>query len=100
MKVELRVAKILDCKPIKRSKKLLELTLDDGSGTPRTVASGIAEWYSPEQLVGRKVALVANLKPATLCGTLSNGMILAADCAENDVRVLFLDDLPEGALIR
>ncbi len=100
MKVSLKVAKILDCKPVKRSKKLLELTLSDGSGTPRTVASGIAPWYSPEQLVGKKIILVSNLEPATLCGIESNGMILAADCAEDDVRVLFVDDLPEGARIR
>ena len=99
-KVELRTAKITDCKPVKRAKKLLELTLDDGSGTPRTVASGIAQWYSPEELVGKTIVLVANLKPATLCSIESNGMILAADCAENDVRVVFVDGMPVGAKIR
>ena len=88
------------CEPIKRAKKLLKLTLDDGTGTPRTVASGIAKWYAPDDLVGKKVILVANLKPAVLCGVESNGMILAADCAEDDVKVLFVDGMPNGARIR
>lgn len=99
-KVELRVAEIKDCEPVKRAKKLLKLTLDDGSGTPRTVASGIAQWYKPEDLIGHKVVLVANLKPAVLCGVESQGMILAADCAKDDVKVLFVDHMPAGAKIR
>ncbi len=98
-KVELRVAEITACEPVKRAKKLLKLTLNDGSGT-RTVASGIAKWYKPEELVGRHVVLVANLKPAVLCGVESQGMILAADCAEEDVRVIFVDDIPAGGKIR
>ncbi|MDD6808401.1 MAG: methionine--tRNA ligase [Oscillospiraceae bacterium] len=98
-KVELRVAEIKECIPVKKAKKLLQLTLDDGEGE-RTVASGIAKWYKPEELVGRKVILVSNLKPATLCGVESCGMILAADCAEDDVRVIFVDDLTTGAKIR
>ena len=99
-KVELRVAEVKDCEPIKRAKKLLKLTLDDGSGVPRTVASGIAQWYKPEDLIGKKVVVVANLKPAVLCGVESQGMILAADCAENDVKVVFVDGMPNGAKIR
>ena len=99
-KVELRVAEVTACEPIKRAKKLLKLTLDDGTGTLRTVASGIAKWYTPDDLVGKKVILVANLKPAVLCGVESNGMILAADCAEDDVKVLFVDGMPNGARIR
>lgn len=98
-KVELRVAEVVACEPIKKAKKLLKLTLNDGEGE-RTVASGIAKWYSPEDLVGRKVILVANLKPATLCGVESQGMVLAADCAEDDVRVIFVDDMETGAKIR
>ena len=66
----------------------------------RTVASGIAQWYKPEDLVGRTVVLVANLKPAKLCGVESCGMILAADAAEDDVRVVFLEGVPAGARIR
>ncbi|MBR3868695.1 MAG: methionine--tRNA ligase [Clostridia bacterium] len=99
-KVDLRVAQITDCVPVKRAKKLLQLTLDDGTETPRTVASGIALYYKPEQLIGRKVIVVSNLKPAVLCGVESHGMILAADADENDVRVIFVDDLPVGAKIR
>lgn len=98
-KVELRVAEIKACEPIKKTKKLLKLTLDDGIGQ-RTVASGIAKFYKPEELVGHKVILVANLKPATLCGVESAGMILAADCEEGDVRVIFADDMPTGSKIR
>ena len=99
-KVDLRVAQITDCVPVKRAKKLLQLTLNDGTENPRTVASGIALWYKPEDLIGRKVIVVSNLNPAVLCGVESHGMILAADAGENDVRVIFVDDLPAGAKIR
>ena len=99
-KVELKAAKIIACEPIKKAKKLLKLTLDDGSDTQRTVASGIAPWYSPDDLVGKTVIVVANLKPATLCGVESQGMILAADAGENDVKVVFLEDVPAGSKIR
>ena len=99
-KVELRAAKITACEPIPKAKKLLKLTHDDGSGTPRTVASGIAKYYTPEELIGHTVIVVANLKPAKLCGVESNGMILAADCADDDVKVLFIDNVPAGSKIR
>ena len=99
-KIELRAAKIIACEPIAKAKKLLKLTLDDGSGKERTVASGIAKYYKPEELTGHTVIVVANLKPAKLCGVESNGMILAADCAEDDVRVLFIDNVPAGSKIR
>ncbi len=99
-KVALRAAKITAAEPIKKAKKLLKLTLDDGSGTPRTVASGIAPWYQPQDLIGKTVIVVANLKSAKLCGVESNGMILAADVGENNVKVIFLEDVPAGAAIR
>ena len=99
-KVELKAAKITAAEPIKKAKKLLKLTLDDGSGTPRTVASGIAPWYSPDELIDKTIIVVSNLKPATLCGVESNGMILAADVGENDVKVIFLEDVPAGSKIR
>ena len=99
-KVELKAAKIIACEPVPKAKKLLKLTLNDGSGKDRIVASGIAKWYKPEELIGHTVIVVANLKPATLCGVESNGMILAADCAEDDVKVLFIDGVPEGSKIR
>lgn len=100
MNVDLRVAKITDCEPVKRAKKLLKLTLDDGTGTPRTVASGIAKWYKPEDLIGKSVIVVSNLKPAVLCGVESQGMILAADCSEEDVKVIFVDGIPAGSKVR
>jgi methionyl-tRNA synthetase len=97
-KVELTAAKILDCEAVPKAKKLLKLTLDDGNGT-RTVASGIAKFYTPDELKGKTVILVSNLKPAKLCGIESQGMILAADCGE-DVKVIFLEDVPAGSKIR
>ena len=99
-KIELRVARVTACEPIPRAKKLLRLTLDDGSGTPRTVASGIAQWYTPQDLTGHNIIVVANLKPAVLCGVESQGMILAADLPNGSARVLFADDCPPGAKIR
>ena len=100
-KVELKSAEIKACEPVKKAKKLLKLTLDDGSGVDRTVASGIAKWYTPDELVGKKVIVVSNLKPATLCSVESQGMILAADAGEDDVKVVFLDSsIPNGSKIR
>ena len=99
-KVDLRVAKIVDCAPVKKAKKLLQLTLDDGTGEPRTVASGIAKWYKPEDLIGKSIILVSNLKPAVLCGVESCGMILAADAGEDDVKVIFVDGIPAGSKVR
>lgn len=100
-KVELRVAEVKACEKVPKAKKLLKLTLDDGTGKDRTVASGIAKWYALEDLVGKKVVVVANLKPAVLCGVESNGMILAADCSEDDVKVVFVDkSMPNGSKIR
>ena len=99
-KVELKAAKIISCEPVPKAKKLLKLTLNDGSGKDRIVASGIAKWYKPEELIGHTVVLVSNLKPAKLCGVESNGMILAAECSEDDVKVLFIDNIPAGAKIR
>ncbi|MBO5852223.1 MAG: methionine--tRNA ligase [Clostridia bacterium] len=100
VKVELRAAKVTACEPIPKAKKLLKLTLDDGSGKERIVASGIAKWYTPEDLIGKTVIVVANLKPAKLCGVESCGMILAADAGEDDVKVVFLEGVPAGAKIR
>lgn len=100
-KIELKSAEIKACEHVKKAKKLLKLTLDDGSGVDRTVTSGIAKWYTPDELVGKKVIVVSNLKPATLCGVESQGMILAADAGEDDVKVVFLDSsIPNGSKIR
>lgn len=86
--VELRVAEILACEPVPKAKKLLKLQVDLGY-EKRQVVSGIAKFYQPDELVGKKVCLVTNLKPAKLCGVDSFGMILAS--GEEDVKVVFLD---------
>ena len=97
-KVELRCAKIVNAEAVPHSKKLLKLTVDLGY-EKRTVASGIALFYKSEDLEGKKIALVCNLKPATLCGVESNGMILAS--GEDPVTVLFLNETtPLGSRIR
>ncbi len=86
--VELRVAQILACEPVPKAKKLLKLQVDLGY-EKRQVVSGIAKYYTPDELIGKKVCLVTNLKPAKLCGVDSFGMILAS--GEEDVKVVFLD---------
>ncbi len=99
-KTELRAAKVKDCEKVKKSKKLLKLQLDDGMGG-RQVVSGIAEHYKPEELIGKTVIVVANLKPAKLCGEESMGMICAADMPDGGVKVVFLDDdVAPGTKIR
>ncbi len=99
-KVELRAAKILECEPVKKSKKLLKIQADDGTDKPRQIVSGISEYYKPEELIGKTVIIVANLKPAKLCGEMSNGMLLAADTADGGVKVLFADGMEPGMRLR
>ncbi|MBQ6820225.1 MAG: methionine--tRNA ligase [Clostridium sp.] len=99
-KIDLRVVKVIACEPIKKAKKLLKLTVDL-NGEERQVVSGIAQYYKPEELVGKYVVLVANLKPVTLRGELSQGMILAA--ATDDDSLLTLvnpGELPTGSIVR
>ncbi len=99
-KTDLRVAKVISAEKIKKSKKLLCLHLDDGFGG-RQVVSGIAEWYQPQDLIGKKVIIVANLKPVKLCGVESCGMICAADLPDGSVAVQFADEkFPCGAKLR
>ncbi|MBE6605228.1 MAG: methionine--tRNA ligase [Ruminococcaceae bacterium] len=98
MNVELRTAKIIACEKVPKAKKLLKLQLDLGY-EQRQVVSGIAKFYEPEALIGKKIIVVANLKPATLCGIESQGMILAS--GEEQVRVVFLDpETPLGERVR
>lgn len=98
MGVELRSAQIVACEKIKKAKKLLKLEVDLGY-EKRQVVSGIAKYYEPEALIGKKIILVCNLRPATLCGIESNGMILAS--GEETIRVVFLDpETPLGERIR
>ncbi len=91
--VELRTAQIIACEPVPRAKKLLKIQVDLGYET-RGIVSGIAKFYKPEDLIGKKIVLVANLAPATICGVESRGMLLAS--GEETVRVIFLD--PETPL--
>ena len=100
MKVELRVAKVLEAEAVPKSKKLLKLTVDTGS-EQRTIVAGIAEAYQPEQLVGRTIVIVANLKPAKLMGIESNGMVLAASPDGGKPTLVGFDqDVPPGARVR
>lgn len=99
-KVELRAAKVLECEPVKRAKKLLKLIVDDGTAENRQIVSGISQWYKPEDLIGKTVIIVANLKPAKLCGEMSCGMLLAADTDDDGVQVMFADDLKPGMRLR
>ncbi len=98
-KVEMRVAKVLACEKVKKSKKLLKFTLDDGFGE-RTILSGIAEYYEPDELVGKHIAFVANLAPRKMMGIESQGMILSAEY-DGKLRVVTIDDeiKPGGSLV-
>ncbi|WP_077196784.1 methionine--tRNA ligase [Prevotella ihumii] len=77
-KMDIRVGHIVNCEKVKKSKKLLQFTIDDGSGTPRTILSGIAAFYEPEQLIGKDVLFIANFAPRKMMGIESQGMILSA----------------------
>ena len=77
-KLDIRVGHIKDCQKVKKSNKLLQFTIDDGSGTDRTILSGIAKFYEPEQLIGKDVLFVANFAPRKMMGLESQGMILSA----------------------
>lgn len=100
MKVELRIAKVLQAQPVEGSAKLIELQIDTGKDT-RTIVAGLAPHYTPEYLVGKKIIVVANLKPATLFKRTSNGMLLAAKLSKDDKPILIeVDDkVPVGALL-
>ena len=100
-KVDLRVGRVLTAEPVKGSDKLLHLTVDIGEPQPRTIVAGIAEAYMPEQMLNRKVVIVANLQPRKLKGILSNGMIVAAS-VEGGKPVLagFHEDIPVGARLK
>ena len=99
-KIDLRVVKVLACEPVKKAKKLLKLKIDL-NGEERQVISGIAQYYKPEELVGKYVVLVANLKPVTLRGELSQGMILAASTDDDSLlKVVNPGELPTGSVVR
>ncbi len=98
-KVKLRTGEIVSCEKIKKAKKLLKIQLDDGRGG-RQIISGIAQYYAPEELIGKKIIFVANLAEAKLCGEVSQGMLLACDAGDK-VQVVFVDkDTPNGSTVR
>ncbi|WP_071429340.1 methionine--tRNA ligase [Angelakisella massiliensis] len=97
--VDLRVCKVVECTAVPKAKKLLLLKLDDGMGG-RQIVSSIHPWYEPEQLTGKKIIVIANLKPAKFCGVESQGMLLAGDTPDGGCKVIFVDDaVPAGTRI-
>ena len=99
-KLDIRVGLVKSCEKIKKSKKLLKFILDDGSGTDRTILSGIAQWYEPEQLVGKRVLFIANFAPRQMMGEESQGMILSAVNYNGDLSVTTtLDDVKGGSQV-
>ena len=101
-KSDFRAVKVKACENVKKSEKLLKFTLDDGTGTDRQILSGIAKWYKPEDLAGKKVGIVANLAPRPMMGGkyVSEGMVMAADTADGGASVVFFpDDVPTGMRI-
>ncbi|MFV0352244.1 MAG: methionine--tRNA ligase [Oscillospiraceae bacterium] len=100
MKTELRAGLVKACEKVEKADKLLKLTVFDGE-RERTIVSGIAVWYKPEDLIGKKVVVVANLKPAKLRGITSEGMLLAADGPNDEAQVVFLpEETQPGSRIR
>ena len=98
-KTELKVAEIIACEKVEKSNKLLHETVKFGNET-RSVVSGIAKHYTPEEMVGKKVMVLVNLKPAKLAGVLSEGMLLCAEDAEGNLALLKPEkDMPSGAEI-
>ena len=98
--VKLRTGEVTACEKVKKSKKLLKLQIDDARGG-RQIVSGIAQWYEPEDLIGKKIIFVANLAPAKLCGEESQGMLLACDTEDGGASVVFLDPgIPNGSTVR
>jgi methionyl-tRNA synthetase len=102
VKVELRAATVLEAERVPKADKLLRLVIDVGEPQPRQILAGIAEHYSPEDVIGRKIIVVANLAPRKLRGLESNGMLLAASVGEAGRPVLatFTEDVPNGARLK
>ena len=100
-KIDLRVGEVKQAEPVKGADKLLHLKVDIGEAQPRTIVAGIALAYNPDQLIGRKIVIVANLQPRTLRGLTSQGMIVAASLeGGSPVLAGFLEDVPVGARLK
>jgi methionyl-tRNA synthetase len=100
-KSDFRAVKVIDCQPVKKSDKLLQFTLDDGTGTPRQILSGIAKFYKPEELIGKTLVAIVNLPPRKMMGRESCGMLLSAihtDNGEEKLNLIMISDaIPAGA---
>ena len=100
-KSDFRAVKVLDCQNVKKSDKLLQFTLDDGTGTPRQILSGIAKFYKPEELIGKTLVAIVNLPPRKMMGRESCGMLISAihtDNGEEKLNLLMVSDaIPAGA---
>lgn len=100
LQTELRVARVVEASRIEGTDRLLQLKLDVGELGPRQIVAGIAETYEPEQLVGKKIVIVANLKPARIRGVESQGMLLAADSDGRPIVATFGEDVAAGTRVR
>ena len=102
-KSDMRVVKVKNCVEVPKSKKLLKFTLDDGSKEDRIILSGIKDYYSAEELVGKKLLAITNLPPRKMMGEESQGMLLSAVCEEGEEELLNLiildENIPAGAKI-
>lgn len=100
-KVDLRIAKIVSAEPHPNADRLLKIQLDDGSGTPRQICAGIKAQYSPEDLVGKSIVIVANLAPRNLRGEESRGMLLAASNADKSSVVVLtpMSEIEPGSVV-
>ena len=96
-KVEMTVVKVLTCENVKKSEKLLKFTLDDGTGTPRQILSGIAKYYKPEELLGKTLVAVTNLPPRKMMGQESCGMLLSAERGDKLNLIMLDDKIPAGS---
>jgi methionyl-tRNA synthetase len=101
-KIELRVGEVRTAERIPKADKLLLITVDIGEEKPRQILAGIAQYYEPENLIGRKIVVVANLKPRKLRGYESQGMLLAASIGDEGKPVIatFAEDVPNGARLK
>ena len=100
-KLDIRVGHVKNCEKVKKANKLLKFTIDDGSGTDRTIVSGIAKFYNPEDLIGKDVLFIANLAPRKLMGIESQGMILSAENFDGDLSVTtVLREVKPGSMVK
>lgn len=99
-KVELKVGKVLSAEPVEGSEKLIKLMVDIGEENPRQIFAGIVKFYTPEELIGKNIIVVANLEPRKMMGSESQGMLLAADTPDKPVILTTTERVEPGAKIR